>query len=165
VLTVKEISQDGQIKSPLARCIRRNRVFNPQWPPRTQSKCKLSTLIQIQKLKISPTQEIIALIRPSSSQKPIVSELKSKGVEIRLGDATDEIDALLPLLKDIDIVISAIDAGSQLSQLNLIDAAKKAGVKRFVPCAFITVAPPGGVMDLRDQVRPFPSPFLSITLK
>jgi hypothetical protein len=82
-----------------------------------------------------------------------VSELKAKGVEIRLGDATDEIDALVPLLKDVDVVISAIDAGSQLSQLNLVDASKKAGVKRFVPCAFITVAPAGGVMDLRDQVR------------
>jgi hypothetical protein len=80
-----------------------------------------------------------------------MSELKAKGVEIRLGDATDEIDALVPILKDIDIVISAIDAGSQLSQMNLVDAAKRAGVKRFVPCAFITVAPPGGVMDLRDQ--------------
>jgi hypothetical protein len=63
----------------------------------------------------------------------------------------------VPILKDIDIVISAIDAGSQLSQLNLVDASKRAGVKRFVPCAFITVAPPGGIMDLRDQVR-LPSP-------
>jgi hypothetical protein len=88
-----------------------------------------------------------------------VSELEAKGVEIRLGDATDEIDALVPILKDIDIVISAIDAGSQLSQMNLVDAAKRAGVKRFVPCAFITVAPPGGVMDLRDQVR-LPSPLI-----
>ena len=88
-----------------------------------------------------------------------MSELKAKGVEIRLGDATDEIDALVPILKDIDIVISAIDAGSQLSQMNLVDAAKRAGVKRFVPCAFITVAPPGGIMDLRDQVC-FPSPYL-----
>jgi uncharacterized protein YbjT (DUF2867 family) len=88
-----------------------------------------------------------------------MSELKAKGVEIRLGDATDEIDALVPILKDIDIVISAIDAGSQLSQMNLVDAAKRAGVKRFVPCAFITVAPPGGVMDLRDQVR-LPSPLI-----
>jgi uncharacterized protein YbjT (DUF2867 family) len=88
-----------------------------------------------------------------------MSELKAKGVEIRLGDATDEIDALVPILKGIDIVISAIDAGSQLSQLNLVDAAKRAGVKRFVPCAFITVAPPGGIMDLRDQVC-LPSPLI-----
>jgi hypothetical protein len=71
----------------------------------------------------------------------------------------------VPLLKDVDVVISAIDAGSQLSQLNLVDASKKAGVKRFVPCAFITVAPAGGVMDLRDQVcspyfTPFHQPFL-----
>jgi nucleoside-diphosphate-sugar epimerase len=38
-----------------------------------------------------------------------------------------------------------------LLQLPLVDAAAKAGVKRFVPCAFITVCPPGGIMNLRDQ--------------
>jgi hypothetical protein len=67
----------------------------------------------------------------------------------------------VPLLKDVDVVISAIDAGSQLSQLNLVVASKKAGVKRFVPCAFITVAPAGGVMGLRDQVCLFPLPLNS----
>jgi uncharacterized protein YbjT (DUF2867 family) len=79
-------------------------------------------------------------------------ELEAKGVEIRIGDATYPVDDLVPLLEGIDVVISAIDAGHQTAQLNLADASKKAGVKRFVPCAFITVAPPGGVMDLRDQV-------------
>lgn len=54
------------------------------------------------------------------------------------------------------MVISAISASSQLAQLALATAAKQAGVKRFVPCGFITVAPPGGVMELRDQVRARP---------
>lgn len=49
-------------------------------------------------------------------------------------------------------MISTITAGSQLAQISLIDAAKKAGVKRFIPCGFITVAPAGGVMKLRDDV-------------
>jgi hypothetical protein len=33
-----------------------------------------------------------------------------------------------------------------------LDAAKKAGVKRFVPCARITVCPTGGAMRIRNQV-------------
>ena len=106
-------------------------------------------------------QEVVALIRPSSADKPILMELEAKGVEIRIGDATYPVDDLVPLLEGIDVVISAIDAGHQTAQLNLADASKKAGVKRFVPCAFITVAPPGGVMDLRDQVSStLASPFL-----
>lgn len=32
-----------------------------------------------------------------------------------------------------------------------LDAAKKAGVKRFVPCARITVCPTGGSMRIRNQ--------------
>ena len=54
-------------------------------------------------------------------------------------------------MKGIDTVISTIDARSQGVQLSMVTAAKKAGVKRFVPCAFITVCPPGGVMRLRDE--------------
>lgn len=42
---------------------------------------------------------------------------------------------------------------SQLAQKNLAAAAKEAGVKRFVPCFFATICPPGGVMILRDEVR------------
>lgn len=43
-----------------------------------------------------------------------------------------------------------------LSQINIVTAAKKAGVKRFVPCGFATVCPAGGVMVLRDQVTSLP---------
>jgi NmrA-like family len=95
---------------------------------------------------------VIALIRPASANKPFALKLKERGVEVQIGDATDEIEVLIAILKDIDVVISAISAESQLAQLALVTAAKQAGVKRFVPCGFITVAPAGGVMELRDQV-------------
>ncbi|KAL1311476.1 hypothetical protein AAFC00_004418 [Neodothiora populina] len=36
------------------------------------------------------------------------------------------------------------------SQMPLADAALEAGVKRFVPCAFMPIVPAGGVMMLRD---------------
>lgn len=48
-------------------------------------------------------------------------------------------------------MISAIGPLSQLDQLRLSEAASAAAVKRFVPCGFITIAPRGDVMLLRDE--------------
>lgn len=94
--------------------------------------------------------EVEALIRPSSAEKPEVKKIAGRGVKIVVADINAPVDELVPLLKGVDVTISAIDAGSQLAQKNLATAAKKADVKRFVPCAWITVAPVGGVMQLRD---------------
>ncbi|KAJ7768146.1 hypothetical protein DFH07DRAFT_1008764 [Mycena maculata] len=55
-----------------------------------------------------------------------------------------------------DVLISAIGAMEQLAQIQLATAAKGAGAKRFVPWGFTTVAPPGGVMPLRDKIS-FPT--------
>ena len=54
-------------------------------------------------------------------------------------------------MKGVDIVISTVDVFQLNSQILLIDAAKRAGVKRFIPCDFGT---PGskGVRPLVDQV-------------
>lgn len=49
-----------------------------------------------------------------------------------------------------EIIISAVDNQGYEDQSRLAVAAKAAGVKRFVPCGFTTVAPAGGVMTLRD---------------
>lgn len=97
--------------------------------------------------------EVEALIRPSSAEKPEVKKITERGVKIVVADINAPVDELVPLLKGVDVTISAIDAGSQLAQRNLATAAKKAGVKRFVPCAWITVAPVGGVMQLRGCER------------
>lgn len=94
----------------------------------------------------------MALVRPVSVNKPAVLKLKERGVEIRVGDSTDPVEKLVELLKGIDVVISTISAVAQTEQLALVEAAKIAGVKRFIPCGFITVVPPGGVMHLRDEV-------------
>jgi hypothetical protein len=56
------------------------------------------------------------------------------------------------LLSGVDIFISAISGRSIAAEINIATAAKKAGVKRFVPCGFGTVCPPWGVMLLRDHV-------------
>ena len=92
------------------------------------------------------------LVRPSSAEKPEVRKLAEQGIEIRVVDINGPIDDLVSALSGIDVFISTIDAASQLSQLNIATAAKQAGVKRFLPCGFITVAPPNGVMLLRDHV-------------
>ncbi|KAJ7286377.1 hypothetical protein C8J57DRAFT_1664428 [Mycena rebaudengoi] len=92
-----------------------------------------------------------ALVRPSSKDKPEVQEIARRGVNIRVVDIEGPLDDVVKALAGVDVLISAIDATGQLAQLNLATAAKQAGVKRFVPCAFITVIPPGGVMGIRDN--------------
>lgn len=77
--------------------------------------------------------------------------LDGKNVSVVVGDSTMPVAELTKLLKGFDTVISSIDAGSQLAQFNLVDAAAAAGVKRFVPCGFTTICPPGGIMVIRDH--------------
>lgn len=68
-----------------------------------------------------------------------------------------ELDAphedLVNALAGQDVVICCIIPDSADSQKALADAAKVAGVKRFLPSAFATVCPPGGIMTLREIVR------------
>ncbi|KAJ7656199.1 isoflavone reductase family protein [Mycena rosella] len=94
--------------------------------------------------------DVEALVRPASADKPQVQELIKRGVKIRAVDIGGPLDNVVKSLAGIDVLISAIDPMGQLAQLSLATAAKQAGVKRFVPCAFTTVAPPGGVMYIRD---------------
>lgn len=79
-----------------------------------------------------------------------MKDAKSRNVTIIEGDSTDDVSKLTQHLKGFDVIISTIDAASQLAQRNLVEAAAAAGVKRFVPCGFITISPPGGIMMLRD---------------
>ncbi|KAJ7620490.1 hypothetical protein DFH06DRAFT_1285687 [Mycena polygramma] len=95
--------------------------------------------------------DVEALVRPSSVDKPGVKKLEELGVKRRVVDIEGPVDDLVAVLTGVDVFISAIDALGQLAQLRLVTVAKIAGVKRFVPCAFITVAPPGGVMKMRDE--------------
>ncbi len=77
--------------------------------------------------------------------------LTERGVKIRIADISSSVEDLVAVIAGTDIFISAVGGMAQLAQLNLVTAAKKAGVKRFVPCDFASVAPPGGVMLLRDE--------------
>ncbi|KAF7327222.1 Glycoside hydrolase [Mycena kentingensis (nom. inval.)] len=92
-----------------------------------------------------------ALVRPTSASAPKVEALRARGVGIRVAELTDPLERLVEALTGIDVVVSTIGPAGILDQIPLATAAKQAGVKRFVPCAYITVTPPGGVMMIRDQ--------------
>jgi hypothetical protein len=75
--------------------------------------------------------------------------LKSRGVKIIVGDlVAQSVEEIANLLAGYDIVLSAVGATGQLDQIKLIDAAAIAGTKRFIPCGFTSVSPPGGVVTL-----------------
>ncbi|KAL7764013.1 hypothetical protein ACKLNR_005158 [Fusarium oxysporum f. sp. zingiberi] len=94
--------------------------------------------------------EITALVRPSSAEKPATITLKERGIKIVPIDLGGNHDELVAALEGIDTVISAIHFESLDDEIPLSNAAKRAGVKRYVPCFFATIAP-RGVMGIRDR--------------
>ena len=72
-------------------------------------------------------------------------------MEVKPCDLSGPEEPLVEALRGVDVLISAVGALDQYVQIPLATAAKKAGVKRFVPCGFITIAAPGRMM-LRDWV-------------
>lgn len=101
-------------------------------------------------LRLTVKQEIIALTRPESLSKPANLALKGKSIEMRALDLEGPQEGIVAALMNIDILISAISGSQQLAQIPLAKAAKVAGIKRFVPCAFATPMPVG-VHQSRDQ--------------
>ncbi|KAF2730569.1 isoflavone reductase family protein, partial [Polyplosphaeria fusca] len=95
--------------------------------------------------------DVTCLIQPSSASKPVVQALKDRGIKTVIGDLGGDTDALAEVVRGYDTIISAIAAFAQKAQLSLVDAAAKAGTKRFVPCGFTIVCPPEGVMQLRED--------------
>ncbi|KAJ1329850.1 NmrA family NAD(P)-binding protein [Microdochium nivale] len=107
--------------------------------------------------------EITALTRSTSLDKPETQNLRNRGVKTVAVDlsslpasptshggkpaAADP--GLVRLLTSIDVVISTTFFMNLGEQVPLVDAAKAAGVARFIPCNFQTVAP-RGVMALSD---------------
>lgn len=69
---------------------------------------------------LTPQVVVEALVCPASAGKPQVQELAKRGVELRV----------LDIGGPVDVLIRAIDATSQLAQLNLAIAAKYAGEVR-----------------------------------
>jgi len=87
------------------------------------------------------------LVREQSLQKESTLKMKSKGVEIVVGDVSqpEKLD-----LSHVDILVSTIHFTQLLEQIPLVKHAKSFGIKRFVPCDFGTAADPEGEMVLRE---------------
>ncbi|KAK1142212.1 hypothetical protein N8T08_008138 [Aspergillus melleus] len=94
--------------------------------------------------------DVEVLVRPASANKPSVQRLREQGIRIWSLEL-DDYNELVSALTGVDILISAIGPHDLLQQKKLLQAAKLAGVKRIVPCAFMTVGPPQGAMLLRDE--------------
>lgn len=98
-----------------------------------------------------PTQHVKALVRPESLLKQRTLDLEKKGARVLPVDLTRSNSALLDALADVDTVIAAVGAFDYDVQYVLAEAAKKAGVKRFVPSSFTAVTPLG-IATGRDYV-------------
>ncbi|CAE6069404.1 unnamed protein product [Arabidopsis arenosa] len=81
-----------------------------------------------------------ALVREASLSDPVKAKLvesfKDLGVTILYGSLTDK-ESLVNAIKQVEVVISAVDRAQILDQVNIIDAIKESGnVKRFLPSEF-----------------------------
>jgi len=93
---------------------------------------------------------VIVGVRPPSLSKPEISKLRERGVEVRAMDLSDAPEALDTTLKGVDVVISSMTYTEIEKQYPLIDAAKRVGVKRFVPDDWASACK-RGVRRLYDQ--------------
>lgn len=73
--------------------------------------------------------------RPQSIDKPDVIYIRNRGVQTTAVYLVRPEHELVKALEATDVLIVCLPPGDTSQQLKLIDAASKAGVKRFVPNA------------------------------
>ncbi|KAK6068161.1 isoflavone reductase family protein [Seiridium cupressi] len=99
----------------------------------------------------SPTKfEVTALTRQSSLDSPVVKDFRERGVKVITANLKGPKKDLVDILTGIDVIVSCIYWLNLDDQIPLMEAAKEAGVKRFVPSSFMTAAP-RGVMLLTEK--------------
>lgn len=97
-------------------------------------------------------QHVAIGVRSASLSKPEVLKLQERGVEVRAVELTDTPAKLDAALKGVDVVIFAATFTEVDKQQVWADAAKRAGVKRFIPNDWATPCE-RGVRKMYDQVR------------
>ncbi|KAI2895243.1 hypothetical protein CBS63078_4258 [Aspergillus niger] len=100
----------------------------------------------------SPTkfQTVTSFTREASVNSQANETLQAKGVQIVGYDLNGPREVLVHQLKKIDVLISCITWEHLESQNPWIEAAKEAGVKRFVPSEWVGPAP-RGIIDIKDK--------------
>ncbi|OTB00567.1 hypothetical protein M426DRAFT_15375 [Hypoxylon sp. CI-4A] len=94
--------------------------------------------------------DIVVLARPAAINGEAYNQLRSRSVHVVAADLRGPKEDLVSILKGVDVVISTIIYTNLDDQIPLAEAAKEAGVKRFVPSEFSTPAT-RGVLDLHDK--------------
>lgn len=104
------------------------------------------------KAMVAQGMDVFALVRPQTmGNAEKVGPLKKMGVQLIPGDMNDPA-SLDRACEGMDAVVSALGGGQLMQQTDLLNAAVKAGVKRFIPSEF-GVDPHAsgpGVCDLFD---------------
>lgn len=95
--------------------------------------------------------------RQSSVDSPANRQLRERGVSIVGYDLAGPLEALVDQLRGIDVLISCITWEHLDQQKPWIEAAKEAGVQRFVPSEWVGPAP-RGVIDIKDKACLFAFP-------
>ncbi|RDX46057.1 NAD(P)-binding protein [Lentinus brumalis] len=99
---------------------------------------------------------IAVLVRPASVTKPKVDNLKASGVEIRIGELSDDYEKLKGYLQGVDVLISTVNARF-VSQRDIIRAAKDVGVERIIPCDWATPGARGvrELVEVKFEIRDY----------
>ncbi|KAL0945731.1 hypothetical protein HGRIS_014878 [Hohenbuehelia grisea] len=98
---------------------------------------------------------VAGVVRPESVGKPAIKELEGLGVSVVALDWQNAAPRVLEaLFTDVETVISACHPAAIADQAKLVDAAKSAGVKRFVPSDWSAIAP-RGALKLEDMKHTF----------
>lgn len=95
--------------------------------------------------------QAVSRLAQLSSNTPANRRLKEKDVQIVGYELNGPRERLLEQLKEVDVLISCIAWEHLYLQIPFIEAAKTAGVKRFVPSEWVGPAP-RGVIDIKDKV-------------
>lgn len=110
-----------------------------------------------------PSQEITALTRESSLHNEANDSLRNLGLKVAAFDILGPREHLLAVFTGLDVVVSCVHFSQIPDQINMIDAMKEAGIKRFVPSDFATPAPLG-VTAIHDRVSHRPALSVSDSL-
>jgi hypothetical protein len=95
---------------------------------------------------------LTAFVRPASINKPEIEQIRQMGVSVVAINLENNHQELVKALTGQEVVVSSLVPFTTGPEIALANAAKEAGVKRFVPSAFGPSCPPSGVMLLREFV-------------
>ncbi|KAH8899788.1 isoflavone reductase [Thozetella sp. PMI_491] len=105
---------------------------------------------------------ITGLARPSSVEKASWIALKGRGVRVVAADLDAPVEELAKAIVGTDVLICCVLPTASDEQVALVNAAKQAGVKRFVPSFWGPAIPPRGKEQILDHIKGLYLPYTAI---